>query len=158
MVDVKNINKLITYYICEIIIVITFVGISVPFWQKINKTEISKIAGMYDTMDYLHLNVDKYVDNFGFEDDVAVINDTNTKRNYTLLLKTEKNVSCENININEETKLLNDIKYKEDSSYKYYLIDEGQLVASKNNFKVSFQDCNINYDDVLYDIIENKEI
>lgn len=158
MVDVKNINKLITYYICEIIIVITFVGISVPFWQKINKTEISEIAGMYDTMDYLYLNVDKYVDNFGFEDDVAVINDTNTKRNYTLLLKTEKNVSCENININEETKLLNDIKYKEDSSYKYYLIDEGQLVASKNNFKVSFQDCNINYDDVLYDIIENKEI
>lgn len=154
----KNINKLITYYICEIIIVITFVGISVPFWQKINKTEISEIAGMYDTMDYLYLNVDKYVDNFGFEDDVAVINDTNTKRNYTLLLKTEKNVSCENININEETKLLNDIKYKEDSSYKYYLIDEGQLVASKNNFKVSFQDCNINYDDVLYDIIENKEI
>lgn len=154
----KNINKLITYYICEIIIVITFVGISVPFWQKINKTEISEIAGMYDTMDYLYLNVDKYVDNFGFEDDVAVINDTNTKRNYTLLLKTEKNLSCENININEETKLLNDIKYKEDSSYKYYLIDEGQLVASKNNFKVSFQDCNINYNDVLYDIIENKEI
>ena len=57
----KNINKLIRHYVLEIVLTVFIVAISIPIWDKINKSDVSNIANSYATMDYLYLDIDKYV-------------------------------------------------------------------------------------------------
>ena len=155
----KNINRLILRYVCEIFVVVLFVAVSIPIWEKFDKSNIANIASSYHTMDYLYLDIDKYISNESFEDVVAVVNDTNTARNYKLILKVskEKNNNVK-ININNEVKNLKDLSYDEDKLYFYYNISESNLVANRNEYKISFIDSNISYEDVQYEIIENHDI
>lgn len=156
----KNINKLIKYYVCEIFIVIIFVIISVPIWQQIDKSGIIKIANSYHTMDYLYLDIDKYVENDNFYDTVAVVNDTNTNRDYKLIAKISKKLIKDNdiINVNDKNKLLKEIKYSEDEKYFYYLIAENNVMGSKDNYNIKFIEVDIRYNEVDYLIIENHNV
>lgn len=156
----KNIDKLIRHYILEIVIVLLFVGISYPFWQVLNKSGIAKIANSYHTMDYLYLDVSQYISDSDFEDMVAIVNDTNTTREYTLVLKIERDKvnNDAQISLNDEIFLLDSLKYQEDGIYNYYELGKGYLVAGKNDYKISFVNAKISYEDVQYDIIENHEI
>lgn len=156
----KSINKLIAYYVCEILVVLVFVGVSIPVWAKLNSSETSKLADMYDDMDYLYLDINKYVANDQVDDVIAIVNDTKTSRNYVLLLKINKNINYENITLtinNEETKL-SDIKYKTDENYNYFNLGEGKVIASQNIFNVSIDKEMLNYNEMSYEIYETEDI
>lgn len=156
----KNINKLIRHYVCEIFVVILFVIISIPVWEQLDKSGIANIANSYHTMDYLYLDIDKYVSDKEFEDVIAVVNDTNTIRGYELVLKISKDKITDEmiVNINEEIKLLENLKYSEDEEYNYYILAEDSVVASKNDYKVMFINSDITYNEVEYLIIENHDV
>jgi hypothetical protein len=158
LVDVKNINKLIVHYICEIVIVLIFVGISVPVWNKLDKSNVSSIANTYANMDYLYLDINKYIGYNDFKDEVVVVNDTNTIRNYKLVLKLDKNIDINDTEIvlNDNSEKLEDLLYKDTGDYNYYLIATGDVVASKEVYNVTFKNSNLNYKDVTYEIIETK--
>ena len=156
----KNINKLIRHYVCEILIVILFVGISIPIWEHFDKSGVSKVANSYSTMDYLYLDIDKYIGYDTFADVVAVVNDTNTNRGYELIVKISKDLVSEDtvVKVNEETNLLNELKYNEDNEYNYYLIAKGNVVGTKTNYNVEFDNTDIEYNEVEYLIIENHDV
>ncbi len=156
----KSINKLIAYYVCEIIVVICLVGVSIPLWQKFDNSQTAKVAQMYDTMDYLYLNVDKYIETEKIEDNIAIVNDTNTQRNYVLLLKLDKNIDYTNLNVNlnEEQVYLSDIIYNKDDSYNYFNIGSGNLVANQVKYNLTFLDDSIDYKTINYEIIESEDI
>lgn len=156
----KNINKLIRHYVCEIFVVILFVVISVPIWEHFDKTGIAKVANSYHTMDYLYLDIDKYIGNDDFEDVIAVVNDTNTNRGYELVAKISKNLITDDVKIivNDDTMLLDNLKYNEDDEYYYYLIGEGTVLGSQTDYIVEFENSVIKYNEVEYSIIENHDI
>lgn len=156
----NNIDKLIRHYVCEIFVVIIFVIISIPIWEQLDKSGVANIANSYHTMDYLYLDIDKYIGNDDFADIIAVVNDTNTNRGYELVAKISKELITENalININEEIKTLDEIKYSEDEEYVYYLIAEGNVVGSQKDYSVEFDNTNIKYNEVDYLIIENHDV
>jgi len=157
---VKEINKLIRHYVCEIFVVLLFVGISIPIWEHFDKSGISKIANSYSTMDYLYLDIDKYIGNDDFMDTIAVVNDTNTNRGYELIVKISKDLITADItiNINNETKLLSDVKYSEDEEFCYYLIAEGNVVGAKTDYNVEFENTSLKYNEIEYLIIENHDV
>ena len=156
----KEINKLIRHYVCEIFVVILFVGISIPIWEQFDKDGIAKVANSYSTMDYLYLDINKYVGNDDFEDVIAVVNDTNTNRGYELVAKIDKKLVSNDImvNVNDQITNLEELKYDEDENYYYYLIATGSVVGSKTNYTVDFENANIKYNEVEYLIIENHDV
>ena len=156
----NNIDKLIRHYVLEILFTIVIVVISIPVWNMFNKSDVSKLASSYATMDYLYLNVAKSVSSNGVTDVVSISNDTNTLRGYNLVLKTKK----DNINndstlvINNKKYSLNDLEHTNDKEYIYYNIKAGNLVAGKEDIVVEYEKSNIDYNDVYYDIIENHDV
>lgn len=156
----NNINRLIRYYVCEILVVLAFVAISIPIWNQLDKSGVAKVANSYHTMDYLYLDIDKYVSDKEFEDVIAVVNDTNTLRGYELVLKIEKDKITENtiVKINDEAKLINELEFETDNIFNYYIIAKGNIVASQNDYKVSFMNSEIKYNEIEYEIIENHEV
>lgn len=156
----KEINKLIRHYVCEIFVVILFVVISIPVWDHFDKSGISKIANSYSTMDYLYLDIDKYVGNDDFMDAIAVVNDTNTNRGYELIVKIAKELITDDIIIiiNGEEKVLKNLKYSEDEEFYYYLVAKGNVVGTKTDYNVEFENTNLKYNEIEYLIIENHDI
>ena len=156
----NNIDKLIRHYVLEILFTIVIVVISIPVWNMFNKSDVSKLASSYATMDYLYLNVAKSVSSNGVTDVVSISNDTNTLRGYNLVLKTKK----DNINndstlvINNKKYSLNDLEHTNDKEYIYYNIKAGNLVAGKEDIIVEYEKSTIDYNDVYYDIIENHDV
>ena len=156
----KNINRLIVRYVLEIIVVIVLVGISFPVWEMLDKSDSSKIAKSYANMDYLYLDVDRYISADEFEDIIAVKNDTNTKRGYELVIKIEKNLVDEktSVIINDQVESLKELRTKEDNNFEYYVIAKGSVVAGQSKFNVKILNSDIEYENIEYEIIENHEI
>lgn len=78
----QQINRLIFHYICEILIVIILVVVSIPLWKTFDKENIAHIANSYSNMNYIYLNVKRFISDTDSLDEIKVINDTNTLRNY----------------------------------------------------------------------------
>lgn len=156
----KEINKLIRHYVCEIFVVVLFVVISIPIWEHFDKSGISKIANSYSTMDYLYLDINKHIGNDDFMDVIAVVNDTNTIRGYELIVKISKELITKEIiiKINEEKELLANIKYSEDEEFCYYLIASEKVVGTKNDYNIAFENTNLKYNEIEYLIIENHDV
>ena len=156
----KDINKLIRHYVLEIVFTIAVVIISIPVWSMLNKDDTASIAKSYATMDYLYLNIDKYVESDEFKDVISIINDTNTLRGYDLILKIRK----ENANkstkvlINNKEYTLENLDKTYDKDYVYYNIKTGTLIANKENVVLEYKNTNIGIYDVNYEIIENHEV
>ena len=106
LVDVNNIDKLIRHYVLEILFTIVIVVISIPVWNMFNKSDVSKLANSYATMDYLYLNITKSVASNNIKDVISISNDTNTLRGYNLVFKVKK----ENID-NNSTLIINNKEY-----------------------------------------------
>lgn len=156
----KNINRLIFHYVLEICLVLIFVGISVPLWNKLNKSDAASIAKSYSKMDYLYMDINRYIAKNIFKDEITIINDTNITRNYELVLKMKKNVKIddEKIMINQKNSKLKSLKYKEDNKYSYYLINKNDLVASSEKYDIQFINSKLNYKYIEYEIIESKNV
>lgn len=106
-------------------------------------------------MNYLYLNVKRFVSETDFMDEIRIINDTNTLRNYKLLMKVDKKMKSKTILLNNEIYSLSDNKYKSDEKYNYYIIAEGNLVANNVIYNVEFDELN---EGITYEIIETKNI
>ena len=151
----KQINKLIFHYICEIVIVIILVGVSIPLWKTFDKANMAHIANSYSNMNYLYLNVKRFISDTDSLDEIKVINDTNTVRNYKLVMKVDKNIKNDTILLNNAEYSLNSNKYKNDEKYNYYIIADGNLVADTVVYNIEFDKL---YEGITYEIIETKNI
>lgn len=151
----KQINKLIFHYICEILIVIILVGVSIPLWKTFDKANMAHIANSYSNMNYLYLNVKRFISDTDSLDEIKVINDTNTLRNYKLVMKVDKNIKNDTILLNNAEYSLNSNKYKNDEKYNYYIIADGNLVADTVVYNIEFDKL---YEGITYEIIETKNI
>lgn len=151
----KTINKLIIHYICEIVVVILLVGISIPLWKSFDKSNMAHIANSYSNMNYLYLNVKRFISDTDFFDEISIVNETNTLRNYKLIMKIDKKLDIKEIILDNEIKELASILHKEDENYFYYLIDSGNLVAGSKVYNIEFNNL---YDGITYEIIESKNI
>ncbi len=151
----KQINKLIFHYICEIVIVIILVGVSIPLWKTFDKANMTHIANSYSNMNYLYLNVKRFISDTDSLDEIKVINDTNTLRNYKLVMKVDKNIKNDTILLNNAEYSLNSNKYKNDEKYNYYIIADGNLVADTVVYNIEFDKL---YEGITYEIIETKNI
>ena len=156
----KDINKLIRHYVLEIVFTIVLVIASIPIWNMFGKADDANLAKSYATMDYLYLDVDKYVGSNEFKDVVSIANDTNTLRGYNLVLKI-KNENIDNntiLVINNDEYSLNKMEQTTDKNYTYYNIKAGTLIANTETIEVEYKNSNIEYSDVEYQIIENHEV
>ena len=151
----KQINKLIFHYICEIVIVIILVGVSIPLWKTFDKANMAHIANSYSNMNYLYLNVKRFISDTVSLDEIKVINDTNTIRNYKLVMKVDKNIKNGTILLNNAEYSFNSNKYKNDEKYNYYIIADGNLVADTVVYNIEFDKL---YEGITYEIIETKNI
>jgi len=151
----KQINKLIFHYICEILIVIILVGVSIPLWKTFDKANMAHIANSYSNMNYLYLNVKRFISDTDSLDEIKVINDTNTLRNYKLVMKVDKNIKNDTILLNNAEYSLNSNKYKNDEKYNYYIIADGNLVADTVVYNIEFDKL---YEGITYEIVETKNI
>lgn len=151
----KQINKLIFHYICEILIVIILVGVSIPLWKTFDKANMAHIANSYSNMNYLYLNVKRFISDTDSLDEIKVINDTNTLRNYKLVMKVDKNIKNDTILLNNVEYSLNSNKYKNDEKYNYYIIADGNLVADTVVYNIEFDKL---YEDITYEIVETKNV
>lgn len=151
----KQINKLIFHYICEILIVIILVGVSIPLWKTFDKANMAHIANSYSNMNYLYLNVKRFISDTDSLDEIKVINDTNTLRNYKLVMKVDKNIKNDTILLNNAEYSLNSNKYKNDEKYNYYIIADGNLVADTVVYNIEFDKL---YEGISYEIVETKNI
>lgn len=151
----KQINKLIIHYICEILIVIILVGVSIPLWKTFDKANMAHIANSYSNMNYLYLNVKRFISDTDSLDEIKVINDTNTLRNYKLVMKVDKNIKNDTILLNNAEYSLNSNKYKNDEKYNYYIIADGNLVADTVVYNIEFDKL---YEGISYEIVETKNI
>jgi len=61
----------------------------VKIWDKLNKSDVADIASSYATMDYLYLDIEKYVGSNEFKDVVDIVNDTNTLKNKINVIRVE---------------------------------------------------------------------
>lgn len=156
----KDINKLIRNYVIEIVVVIAFVLISYPVWKLLDKSDMAKVASSYANMNYLYLDIDKYVSTNDFYDSVTIYNDTNTKRGYELVIKLEKQYANENLKIimNEKEYSLNNMKYKEDNNYIYYKVAKSTIVGGNITYNIDYLSDDIEYSNVTYEIIENHDV
>lgn len=156
----KNIDKLIIHYVLEIILVIILVVVSFPVWKMLNKSDSAKIAKSYANMDYLYLDIDKYISQNDFEDVVSVVNDTNTKRGYQLIVKIpkEKITNDANILINDKKVSMDSIKLKENGNYLYYILSQDTVVANEKKYEIKYLNSNINYSEIEYELIESHEV
>ncbi len=151
----KQINKLIFHYICEILIVIILVGVSIPLWKTFDKANMAHIANSYSNMNYLYLNVKRFISDTDSLDEIKVINDTNTLRNYKLVMKVDKNIKNDTILLNNAEYSLNSNKYKNDEKYNYYIIADGNLIADTVVYNIEFDKL---YEGISYEIVETKNI
>lgn len=151
----KQMNKLIFHYILEIVVVIALVFVSVPLWKTFDKANIAHVANSYSNMDYLYLNVQRFISDTDFLDEVKIINDTNTLRNYKLLMKVDKNIDINEATFEGNVINLSNKKYSEDDKYNYYLLAENNLVAGSEIYSLEF---NEQSDGITYEIIESKNI
>lgn len=151
----KQINKLIFHYICEILIVIILVGVSIPLWKTFDKANMAHIANSYSNMNYLYLNVKRFISDTDSLYEIKVINDTNTLRNYKLVMKVDKNIKNDTILLNNAEYSLNSNKYKNDEKYNYYIIADGNLVADTVVYNIEFDKL---YEGISYEIVETKNI
>ena len=151
----KQINKLIFHYICEILIVIILVGVSIPLWKTFDKANIAHIANSYSNMNYLYLNVKRFISDKDSLDEIKVINDTNTLRNYKLIMKVDKTIKLDKVIFEEKNIDLSKNKYKEDEKYNYYLLTENSLIAGFKIYNLEFNELN---NGITYEIIESKNI
>lgn len=151
----KQINKLISHYICEILIVIILVVVSIPLWKTFDKANIAHIANSYSNMNYLYLNVKRFISDTDSLDEIKVINDTNTLRNYKLVMKVDKTIKLDTVFFEEKNIDLSKNKYKEDEKYNYYLLTENILVAGFKIYNLEFNELN---NGITYEIIESKNI
>ena len=155
----KNIDRLIGHYVLEIIFTIVMVVVSIPVWNMIDKSADASMAKSYATMNYLYLDVNKYVSANTIKDVVSVKNDTKTSRGYNLILKVKKNTINNDlvIIINNEMNYLNKLEKTTDKEYNYYSIKTGNLVAGKEDITIEYNNSNIDYSNITYDIIESRE-
>ena len=151
----KQINKLIIHYICEILIVIILVVVSIPLWKTFDKANIAHIANSYSNMNYIYLNVKRFISDTDSLDEIKVINDTNTLRNYKLVMKVDKTIKLDTVFFEEKNIDLSKNKYKEDEKYNYYLLTENTLVAGFKIYNLEFNELN---NGITYEIIESKNI
>lgn len=151
----KQINKLIFHYICEILIVIILVGVSIPLWKTFDKANMAHIANSYSNMNYLYLNVKRFISDTDSLDEIKVINDTNTLRNYKLVMKVDKNIKNDTVLLNNVEYSLNSNKYKNDEKYNYYIIADGNLVADTVVYNIEFDKL---YEGITYEIVETKNV
>ena len=156
----NKIDKLIRHYVLEIIFTIVIVTISIPIWNMFNKSDVSKLANSYATMDYLYLDINKSVSSANIKDVISISNDTNTLRGYNLVLKIKNNNIDNNtiLTINNKEYALSELEQTKDKEYNYYNIKAGNLVAGKENIIVEYKNSTIDYNDVQYNMIENHEV
>ena len=156
----NNINKMIRHYVLEIIVAIAIIVMSYPVWQKFDKSEAAGIAKSYAQMDYVYMDIDKYVSEDEFEDKVALINDTNTKRGYKLVVNIEKQKVTDDliIIINDEEINAKNIKFDEDKDKYYYELTTGTIKGEHIDYTIKYINSDIDYRDVEYQLIENHNV
>ena len=106
-------------------------------------------------MNYLYLNVKRFISDKDSLDEIKVINDTNTLRNYKLIMKVDKTIKLDKVIFEEKNIDLSKNKYKEDEKYNYYLLTENSLIAGFKIYNLEFNELN---NGITYEIIESKNI
>ena len=156
----KDIDKLIRHYVLEIVFTIVMVIVSIPVWNMFNNNDSANIAKSYATMDYLYLDVNKYVGTKESKDIVSVVNNTNTVRGYNLVLKVKKDSVDNNtiVMINNKEHSLNNLEQTKDKEYLYYNLISGTVVSGKEDIVVEYKNSTIDYSNIEYNIIENHEV
>ena len=156
----KDINKLIRHYVIEIIIAVAIVVVSYPVWQVFDKSEAASIAKSYAQMDYVYMDIEKRVSSVDFEDQIALINDTNTKRGYKLVVNIDKEKVTDDmiITINDNQIKAEDLKFDEDNDKYYYELTKGVIKGEHIDYTIRYLNSDVDYYDVEYQLIENHNV
>ena len=146
----KNVNYLISRNIIEIMICIVVVFITLFCWQFFIPNDMFEIARLYDKTSLAYVQVNAYSDYkfYPMNDEsslkylqpivVTLCNETNIPSSYHLVFRVSKDSSLDihylRYSIDKQVFSLKDGYFKEDSLYRYYLIDEGSITAGYKNY------------------------
>ncbi len=149
---VKDINKLITKKIFEIIFVIGFVFFASYLWNTKNTQEFLTSIAAFSNLHYTNFMVENPIDYsmFPMDDEYAmknlkpctikVINETYTNEEYVLVLKISKESTMDyhflNIGVNDAIYSLNNLEKYEDESAYVFTIAKDSIVGNTKNYEV----------------------
>ncbi len=138
----KYLNKLIRHKIIEITICLLIIVVSFPVWGLWQNDNIV-YAKTYDNTSYAYVNVSMYQNyemypmkdmealKYLYPMKVTLEKSVVSSTHYTLVIRVSKNSNIDlseiKLSINNQVYFLNELFYKEDDNYIYYLIDEGVL-------------------------------
>jgi len=163
---VNRINKMIRRTILEIVLVISFVIISIPIWNSFNLEKYASIAMYYDNIKYNYLEVSDYSDYVLYQVNdneakevikpitLSIKNDSNIQETYALWIVVSKTstleVSAVKISVENNVKLLSDLENYEDEDNYYFLLTEGNMVSKELAKDIQLW-IDINYNDIITD-------
>lgn len=141
----KIINRMIRQTIVEIIVVIALVFITIPIWNSFNLEEYASVAMYYENAEYNYLEVSDYSDYKLYQindldalENIKPINlrlsNTYVKDASAVWMVVSKKSTLDyhalKINIDNQTKKLDDLEMVEDENDYYFLLFEGDVSAN----------------------------
>ena len=151
----------------DILFTILFVLISIPIWLNfdISALEAAKMYDNYNYIEYEFLNEPSYSlnpvnDDYAMRNletqDLIVYNNSNTKNDYSLVLKVDKSSTAKTdklkINVNYQISYLKDYYSYEDNNSIYYVLDSNNIVANSQKYIISMwndENAIVKSDDIL---------
>ncbi|MBR1817317.1 MAG: hypothetical protein IJ772_00545 [Bacilli bacterium] len=145
----KNIDKIIYHKVIECVVFLAIIVVAYFAWSSLPK-EMLEIARIYDTTSLAYVTVDGYQDykfypmsdeaskNFLQPMLVTLRNETNILYPYHIVFRISKDSTLNDeylkYSIGDEVYSLKDRFYQEDQLYRYYLIDDGDIIASNKTY------------------------
>ena len=145
----KNIDKIIYHKVIECVVFLAIIVVAYFAWSSLPK-EMLEIARIYDTTSLAYVTVDGYQDykfypmsdeaskNFLQPMLVTLRNETNILYPYHIVFRISKDSTLKDeylkYSIGDEVYSLKDRFYQEDQLYRYYLIDDGDIIASNKTY------------------------
>lgn len=148
----KAINKLIAQKIVEIIFLTTFIIISVPLWNSMDKKELFATSYATNDLTFTNLNIQNPIDyamypmskttalNTLIPTTIKVVNDSLTTEQYSLIFNYSKHSTLDYnfliISIDDKVIPLNQLQTKETEENIYFILDESSLSGGEKEYKV----------------------
>ena len=145
----KNFNKIIYHKIAEIVICISIIICAYFAWNSL-PSEMLEIARVYDTTSLAYVTVEGYQHYkfYPMSDEsslrylqpmlVTLRNETNIVYPYHIVFRVSKDSTLNEeflkYSIGDEIFSMKDHFYKEDMFYRYYLVDDGNIVAGNKTY------------------------
>ena len=145
----KNIKKIITEYILEIIFLILIIIVTNIIWKNLS-------INNYKTTAYTSSNLILDIKNINNQIYLTIDNTKKQDKSYTLYLKVLNNTTDFKININNNIENISNLEKHKEGNEIYYKIDSSNIESNnKKDYKLVFID-NIETLDISFDIKEES--